>query len=366
MRPTVHDIAAAAGVSLATVDRVLNQRAGVRTITREKVEQAIERIGYVRDVAAANLAKSRVYPFVFILPSGDNSFMRGLEAQVRAAIGRSAVERTDISIVTVPAFNAEALVAALDDARAQSPAGVAVVAIDSPDVIAAVDRLRADHIPVVTLVSDLAGSKRDHFAGVDNIAAGRTAASLMGRFLGGRSGPVAVLAGSMLVRDHRERLEGFRAVMTENFSGHVLLPVIEGQDDPALVEKLVGQAIAASPEIAGIYSLGAGNRGLIAALKRRKDAAPVCVIAHELTQHTRAALNDGLIDVVLNQDAGHEVRSAIRVLKAKADGVAVIGAQERIRLDIFLKDNLPFEQGSQTDVPFEQGRDQEPGQGRQN
>ena len=77
MRPTVHDIAAAAGVSLATVDRVLNQRAGVRTVTRERVEQAIERIGYVRDVAAANLAKSRVYPFVFILPSGDNSFMRG-------------------------------------------------------------------------------------------------------------------------------------------------------------------------------------------------------------------------------------------------------------------------------------------------
>ena len=50
---------------------------------------------------------------------------------------------------------------------------------------------------------------------------------------------------------------------------------------------------------------------------------------------------DGTIDAVLNQDAGHEVRSAIRVLKAKADGLAVIDAQERIRLDIFLKDNLP-------------------------
>ncbi len=354
MRPTVHDIAAAAGVSLATVDRVLNQRAGVRTVTREKVEQAIERIGYVRDVAAANLAKSRVYPFVFILPSGDNSFMRGLEAQVRAAISRSTFERTVISIVTVPAFNPEALVAALDEARAVSPAGVAVVAIDSPEVIAAVDRLRAGRIPVVTLVSDLAGSKRDHFAGVDNIAAGRTAGSLMGRFLGGRSGPVAVLAGSMLVRDHRERLDGFHAVMKESFPGHALLPVIEGQDDPALVERLVTEAFAASPEIAGIYSLGAGNRGLIAALQRKGDGSTICVIAHELTRHTRAALNVGLIDAVLNQDAGHEVRSAIRVLKAKADGLAVIGAQERIRIDIFLKDNLPFDQDS----------NQEPEQGR--
>jgi LacI family transcriptional regulator len=35
------------------------------------------------------------------------------------------------------------------------------------------------------------------------------------------------------------------------------------------------------------------------------------------------------------------VRSAIRVLKAKADGLPVVAAQERIRIDIFLKDNLP-------------------------
>ncbi len=83
---------------------------------------------------------------------------------------------------------------------------------------------------------------------------------------------------------------------------------------------------------------------------------PVCVIAHELTRHTRAALNDGLIDAVLNQDAGHEVRSAIRVLKAKADGVAVIDAQERICIDIFLKDNLPFDEGDEMQKP-EQGEE---------
>ena len=58
MKPTVHDIARSAGVSLATVDRVLNGRPGVRSVTREKVEQAIVALGYVRDLAAANLAKA--------------------------------------------------------------------------------------------------------------------------------------------------------------------------------------------------------------------------------------------------------------------------------------------------------------------
>ncbi|MDM9625681.1 LacI family DNA-binding transcriptional regulator [Rhizobium sp. S152] len=341
MRPTVHDIAAAAGVSLATVDRVLNQRPGVRKVTREKVESAIREIGYVRDVAAANLAKGRTYPFVFLVPASDNSFMHGLNAEVRAAVARSPVERTDIRTIEVPAFDPAALVSELERLRGERPAGVALVATDAPDVREAVDRLVQDGIPVVTVVSDLTGSLRHHYAGVDNIAAGRTAARLLGRFLGGAKGEIAVLAGSMLVRDHRERLEGFAALISAEFPSLAILPVIEGRDDPELAHMLVSDALSKKDGIIGIYSLGAGNRGLIRALKEKAADRALTVVAHELTAHTRAALLDGTIDAILNQDAGHEVRSAIRVLKAKADGLSVIDAQERIRLDIFLKDNLP-------------------------
>jgi len=54
-KPTVNDVARVAGVSLATVDRVLNERSGVRSITIDKVHNAVEHLGYVRDTAAANL-----------------------------------------------------------------------------------------------------------------------------------------------------------------------------------------------------------------------------------------------------------------------------------------------------------------------
>lgn len=340
MRPTVHDIADKAGVSLATVDRVLNDRPGVRGVTRARVEAAIAALGYVRDVAAANLAKGRVYPLVFILPEGDNPFMRGLEAEVRRAGLHSAAERTRLSVATVPAFDAAALAKAIDAAIAEDISGIAAVAVDAPDVTDAIARAHEAGIPVVTLVSDLAGSGRDHFVGVDNIAAGRTAGSLMGRFLGGRPGPVAVLAGSMRVRDHGERLEGFLAAMSAMPEPRAILPVLEGQDDPELSLSLIADCLAKVPDLAGIYSLGAGNRGLIAALSAG-GRGDLCVIVHELTGETRAALESGVVDAVLNQDAGHEVRSAIRVLRAKADGLPVNAAQERIRLDIFIKDNLP-------------------------
>lgn len=341
MKPTVHDIASKAGVSLATVDRVINLRPGVHAVTRARVEAAILELGYVRDMAAANLAKGRSYALVFILPNNDNSFMAGLRAEVRVAASRSYTERTSIRIIEVPPFDAAALAQALDVARLEKPSGVAFVAIDAEDVVEAVDRLTESGIAAVTLVSDITGSRRDHFAGVDNVAAGRTAASLMGRFLPEKGGDVAVLAGSMLVKDHRERLAGFQSVMADEFPDLRLLPVLEGRDDPETVERLVAQCLEENPDLLGLYSLGAGNRGLIKALKSSRQQTSPCVIAHELTENTSNALAEGVLVAVLNQDAGHEVRSAIRVLKARADGLAVIDAQERIRIDIFLRDNLP-------------------------
>lgn len=340
MRPTVYDIAAEAGVSVATVDRVLNRRPGVRAHTIERVEAAIAKLNYVRDIAATNLAKQRTYSLAFIVPEGPNAFMRQLESDIRQEIERARAERTEIELVTVPAFDTAALAKALDNIDATRVCGVAFVAIESLDVQAAVDRLKRAGLHLVTLVSDLPNSRRDHYAGIDNVAAGRTAASLLGRFLCGRTGKVAVIAGSMTVRDHVERKLGFDQVMRFEFPNLQVLPTLEGFDDPGVVEGILRKCLEEHSDIIGLYSLGAGNRGVIAALKKSKLAGKLRVIAHEATVHVREALVDGTFDAVLNQNSGHEVRSAIRVLKALTDGQKPVEAQERIRIDVFLRDNL--------------------------
>ena len=95
------------------------------------------------------------------------------------------------------------------------------------------------------------------------------------------------------------------------------------------------------PNLIGLYNAGGGTRGIIAALEKASRDREVVFIAHELTDHARKALIKGTIDAIIDQDAGHEVRSAVRVLMAKADNAPLIAAQERIRIDIFLRDNLP-------------------------
>lgn len=283
MKPTVHDIARTAGVSLATVDRVLNERPGVRAKTRDRVMAAMNTLGYVRDVGAANLARGRLYQFDFILPDNENTFMLSLRAELQSATERALAERVLINLVLVPAFDEAALVAALDDCATRKPDGVAFVAVDTDPVRAACDRLGEQGVHAVTLVSDLGHSTRTHYVGVDNGAAGRTAARLLGLFANGTEGALAVVAGSLKVRDHQERFEGFTAAMKADFPGREILPVLEGFDEGSRVQKLVAELLDERSDIAGIYSLGAGNSGLVKALARHnsigRSSSPMNAIA---------------------------------------------------------------------------------------
>ena len=191
------------------------------------------------------------------------------------------------------------------------------------------------------LVSDVPGSKREHYAGIDNSSAGRTAANLMGRFLRGARGKVGLIAGSLALRDHIERQFGFEQVMAHEFPHLTALPVRESRDDWRKLEDMTAQLLAEHPDLVGLYNVGGGTKGIVAGLEASGRQHEIVFIAHELTDPTRRGLVRGTIDAIINQDPGHEVRSAVRVLMAKADSVPLIESQERIRIDIFVRDNLP-------------------------
>ncbi len=337
-RATIEDVAARAGVSVATVDRVLNARSTVRPLNVKRVEAAIRALNYHPDRLAARLARGREYRFCFVLPEGDNVFMKGLEDEIAAHTSHLAAERVEADIRHTDVFDAAKLASALDAIHGYD--GVAVVALDHPRVREAVNGLMARGTEVVTLVSDVPGAARAHFVGIDNSAAGRTAATLMGRFLGGRGGKVGIIAGSLALRDHAERHFGFVQVMGQEYPSLQLLPLREERDSASRTGKATRDLFAHHPDLIGLYNVGAGTDGIIDTLRQagRRDAV---VIAHELTAFSRAALMDGTLSAVIAQDPGHEIRSAMRVLMARCDRQPILAAQERISIDIFLRDNLP-------------------------
>ena len=179
---TLKDIAREAGVSVATLDRVLHGRAGVREETARRVREAIDRHGFRPFAAAAELARSRIEQArlrnagrLECLHVDDSRPCRWDVGLAERRDGRRS-ETTKTNV-----FNPAALARTLESLAGRYD-GVAVVALDHQSVRAAIDDLVACGTYVVTLVSDVPGSRRHHYIGIDNVAAGRTAGSLMGRF----------------------------------------------------------------------------------------------------------------------------------------------------------------------------------------
>ena len=335
----MHDVAKAAGVSLATVDRVLNGRSGVRAATAEKVEEAIVRLGFSRDLNASLMARARDLKVVFFIPDGSNEFMDSLAEAVSRRTMPALSDRMHLSTRRIRALDAGALAAGLEGLDPKDCDCAVIVTSEEPEILAAVDTATRRGIAVMTLVSDLPGSARKHFIGIDNVAAGRTAASLLGRFLP-QGGKVAVIAGSLHLRDHLDRLDGFRAVLQRDFPALALIGPLEGHDERAETQALVTRLLADHPDLAGIYNLGAGNAGLVAALEQVAPQTPLRVIAHELSAPTRAGLGSGAIDVVLDQNPDGEIREAIAAARALALGAGRHVVTDPIEIGIFLRDNL--------------------------
>ena len=338
-RATVHDVARTAGVSLATVDRVLNDRPGVRAATAEKVEAAIAEIGFRRDISASLLARARDLALTFIIPDGTNEFMASLADAVTRRAGQALSDRMNIETLRVRALDADALAQSLDGLDPRECDCAIIVASEEPSVVAAVDNATRRGIMVMTLVSDLPGSLRRRFIGIDNVAAGRTAASLLGRFMP-MGGKLAVIAGSLHLRDHADRLKGFQAGLTAEFPQLELIGPVEGHDERPQTEAIVTELLRRHPDLGGLYNLGAGNAGLVRALEGSGRSGQIRVIAHELTEPTRKGLHSGAIDVVLDQNPDGEIREAIeaaRTLALDANGTAIT---DPIEIGIFLRDNL--------------------------
>ncbi len=339
-RPTVKDIAKTAGVSLATVDRVLNGRTGVRQKTVDKVQQVIDEIGYTRDIYAANLARQRQYKLAFVLAEGESRFSNVVATEVLASIAPSATDRVAIELIKAPSDDLHKLAEMLNLLIGQGYDGIAVMAPETPVVRDAVKNLVESGISVITLVSDLPESGRQHFVGIDNIAAGRIAGFLMGRFLGRDGGKVLVTTSSMQLRDSVERRLGFDALMSEKYPMVTPLPTIEGHNDKETLTTTIKRVMDIHPDLKGFYSVGPGISTLVGLLEELGVAQEMVVIAHDLTPRTRSGLKSEAIDAVIAQNVRHVIRSAIRVMKALSDGTAIDADLERIRIDIVLKENL--------------------------
>lgn len=334
MRPTLSDIASDAGVSLATVDRVLNDRPNVSARSRDRVMNAARRLGYLPpDPAAAD----RPVRLSLLLPAGTNAFMAALAAEAERQSRH--LPGVTVAVQRIDGLDPARLARHL---RAQDGDGVAVVALHHPLVRDAIRALAADGIPVVTLASDIPDAPRAAYIGIDNAQAGRLAGLVTGRLLGrGARAEVALIAGSLGYRGHQEREMGFRQILAEDFPGLTIVELRESLEDRDRAASEVGALLDRHPRLAAIYNAGGGTVGVARALVRAGRAQDVVFVAHEVTPDNSALILDGTLDAVIDQNARHEIRETLGVLSHAVRGLSYQPVPPR--LELVMRENLPME-----------------------
>ncbi len=340
MRPTAKDLAEAAGVSLATVDRVLNGRPGVKEKTVTKVNEAIKKIGFVRNLSAVNLARRRRYNFLFLLPKSGDLFLEEILARIGEANVGFASEMVHLEARRIDENEPHGLAALLSELSEKEFDGVAIMAPETPQIRDAISRLEARGLFVIAFISDQSREMDKAFVGIDNRAAGATAGRLMGNFLRLRKGNILIVGDSMQSRGNLERRLGFDAVVIADFPDLSVLPSLETYGDPARTAQIIHSAIHDFSDVAGVYIMSSEARIPLEALMQTPRSDDLTILAHERTKFTETALQSGALDAVITQDSGHLVRSAIRILRARCDRRPLLASQERIRIEILLKENL--------------------------
>ena len=310
-RVRISDVARRAGVSVATVDRVLSKRRPVKPATADIVYKAAREL----DFYASPLLKRRTRELVperrlgFILQKQSKQFYTGLAGEIEKA----ARSRTDVHAICEFEFVDELSPRAISSAMRLMAANVqamAVVALDHPHVWDEVARIGSLGIPAWALLSGLSCPEIEGVIGIDGRKAGRTAAWCMAR-CAAPAGRVGVLIGSHRYTSHEDREGGFRSYMREHSSPHEIVQSMAYLDSSEGAYEAVCELVSSTANLVGIYMIGGGVAGLVQALRDCSADPAVAVICHERDESCREALIEGTIDMVIETPLGAIAGAAV-------------------------------------------------------
>jgi LacI family transcriptional regulator, galactose operon repressor len=269
---TISDVARQAGVSTVTVSRVLNNAPNVNLATRRRVEQAIEELGYVPNVAARSLRSKRTHSLALILPDVTNPFWttvaRGVEDAAQSSGYAVLLCNTDENCAKQLRY--------LELVASRSVDGVIIAPFDcdAQNIHALQDR----EIATVLIDRRIVGWETDSVRG-DSAGGAR---ALVRHLIDLGHTRIAVISGPAITSTAQDRVDGYLAALME--AGIRVDPALikQGEYRSSSGEQLMGQLLDEGLHPTAVFAANnAIAMGVIDAAIRRgrripHDLALVC------------------------------------------------------------------------------------------
>ena len=307
----IRDVAEQAGMSSATVDRVLHGRPGVSARAVRAVEAAV--LELERQQSQVRLSRRTL--LVDVVLDAPGRFRDAVTAATEEALTSVRPATVRARFRTSEGASPGQLAAAVDEVGTAGRVshGLVLKAPDDPAVAAAVRRAGGRGIPTVTLVTDVTDSERVAYVGLDNAAAGATAAYLLSRLVGVGDGVVLATLSHRSFLGEQERFVAFVERLGTEDPARRVVTVGDLHGDDAATERAVTEALDGGPRVAGVYSVGGGNAGIARALAAA-GVGSVPFLAHDLDADNLALLRGGILTAVLHHDLRADLRGALTQL----------------------------------------------------
>jgi len=304
-RPTIRDLAEASGVSIATVDRILNARHKVREATAQRVMQAAADLGY----HATPLLRQRMLQerpschLGFLFQPAVRDFYQSIAEKTEKAARVNNLAHVTTQVEFAPLATPQILVEKLH-LLAQKCHSIAIVAQDYPMLNPVIETLEKQGIPVFTLLSDVANGIRSAYIGLNNRKVGRTAAWFIAKTArleqGAAQGKVACFIGTHRYHGHESREIGFRSYFREYAPQFDVVETVINLDAPNLTHEATLHLLKQHPDLVGIYVCGGGGEGTVSAIREAQIKKNLTIIVNELTPLSRTALAEGILSLVID------------------------------------------------------------------
>lgn len=303
----IKEIAVQAGLSTATIDRAINQRAHVSPQTNARVAAAIAEL---EAQEAQLVARGRRMFFDFVIEAPVR-FSREVQTAAEDVLTQFGAAVCRPRFLTQEIMNEAEVVHILERIAKRGSQGVCLKARNLPAVRAAVDRLVASGIPVVTLVTDVQAADRIAYVGLDNKSAGRTAAYLVATGLKGKTGTVLTIRSNDRFLGEEERATAFSVNLARLCPTLKIVDVSGGSGVHHETSRLLGGVIDQFSELSAVYSMGGGNRTILGLLRDMR-LHPEIYIAHDLDQENRALIEDGRLNFILDHDLKSDMQNVFQ------------------------------------------------------
>ena len=291
------EIARQSGLSTATVDRAINNRAHVSPQTKARVAAAISELEGQEGQLSAR-GRRLFFDFVIEAPS---RFSREVQHAAEQVLPRIANAVCRPRFLAQEIMDEDDVVSALSRIAKRGSHGVCIKARDLPKIRAAVDQLIASGIPVVTLVTDLTTTKRIAYVGLDNQSAGRTAAYLIAKSIGEGAGTVLTSKSNSLFLGEEEREVAFKVTLSHLCPKLCIVDANGGSGVHFETARIIQSVVEGLDKVRAVYSMGGGNKTILEVLKQNA-LRPDIFVAHDLDNDNRTLIEQGNLSFVLHHD----------------------------------------------------------------